>query len=172
MKRILLVLLFFSSFTFSISCQEKYSPWGIWNDNPLDDRARIVDLSYGSFYQNGFDGVWIVENLQEVLSNKQRIPVFVNLGEFVQIVSYTEVQDGFLFIVREKGWKTNSSDGKVLFEYFDIQIKMVFLSKDKCKFIYLNKEDTNGFKLGNIVWENRIYERIPVIDKPKVLDTK
>ena len=153
----------------SISCQEKYSPWGIWNDRPLGERARIRETRYGSFYQNMFDGVWIVENLQELFPSEEPIPAFVNLGEYDQIISYTEVQDGIVFVIRTRRTKNDPDSGKPLFEYFDTELKMEFLSKDTCKFTYLNHEDINGFKFGSfglVVQENVVYERIPVIDKP------
>lgn len=168
MKRILVacILLFI---ILSISCQERFSPWGIWNDSPLDDRARIRETRYGSFYQNAFQGVWIMENLQDIFPGEEPIPVFMDQGEYDQIISYTEVQDGIIFVIRTRRKKNDPDSGRPLFEYFDTELKMEFLSRNKCKFIYLNHEDINGYKFGSfgtIVRENHIYERIPVEDKP------
>lgn len=167
MKRLLVVGILFS-LCLSISCQERFSPWGIWNDKPLNSSVRIRETRNGSFYRNGFDGVWIVEDLQERFPYEEKISALVNLGEYDQIVSYTEVQDGIVFIIRTERTKSGPERGKPFFEYFDAELKMEFLSKNTCKFTYLNHEEINGFEFGSwgtIVRENVIYERFPVEDK-------
>ena len=168
MKRLLAVVGILFSLCLSISCQQRFSPWGIWNDTPLNKSARIVDLSYGSFYQNGFEGIWILEDHPDVLDTGQPISAFVNLGEYNQIISYTEVQEGIVFIIKTERTKSGPEKGDPLFEYFDAELKMEFLSKNTCKFTYLNHEEINGFEFGSwgtIVRENVIYERFPVEDK-------
>jgi len=167
MKRLSVICILFS-LCLSVSCQERFSPWGIWNEPPLNSSARIVDLSYGSFYQNGFEGVWIVEDLQELFPHEEKISALVNLGNYNQIISYTEVQDGIVFIIRTERTKNDPDNEWPLFEYFDTELKMEFLSKNTCKFTYLNHEEINGFKFGSwgtIVMEDLIYERVSVVEK-------
>ncbi len=92
----------------------------------------------------------------------------MNLGEYDQIINYTEVQDGIVFVIKETRTKHDPDTGEPLFEYFDTELKMEFLSKNTCKFIYLNHEEIDGFKFGSfgtIVKEGLIYERAPVIEK-------
>lgn len=154
-----------------ICCQERFSPWGVWNDMPLNSSARIRETRYGSFYQNGFEGVWIVENLQELYPKEELFPAFVNQGLYDQIIRYTEVNDGIVFVIRTRRVKDDPDSEWPLFEYFDTELKMEFLSQNTCKFIYLNHEEINGFEFGSfgtIVKEDLIYERIPVADKPSL----
>ena len=60
MKRSVFAILFTIFLIATTSCQESYLPWGIWNDYPLGPEARIQKTSYGAFYQNGYDGLWIL----------------------------------------------------------------------------------------------------------------
>lgn len=98
----------------------------------------------------------------------------MNWGEYTQITSYTEVQDGIVFVIRERRTKDDPDTGAPLFEYFDTELKMEFLSKNTCRFTYLNHEEIKGFEFGsfgNNVKEDLIYERVPVVEKSTESDS-
>ena len=111
-----------------------------------------------------------MQNCQAYFPGKEAIPAIVNLGQYDEIISYTEIQDGIIFVIRAKRTKNDPERGGALFKYFNVELKMEFLSKNTCRFTYLNHDEIDGYlfgSFGNITREDLIYERIPVEDNPK-----
>lgn len=160
MKRSIFITMVLCVLLTTASCQEAYSPWGIWNDYPLGPEVRIQKTSYGAFYQNGFDGLWILENYKENYPDGERIPVFVSSGEYLQIEGYTKIPGGYSFIIMGEGMKKDPRSGKVVWQkYTKVSINMYFFSEDECKFSYQTKEDANGFSISFLIRDDVIYKR-------------
>ena len=160
MKRFIIIILFIFNLVVTTSCQESFSPWGIWNEYPLGSEARIQKTSYGSFYQNGFDGLWILENYKENYPDGEKIPVFVSSGEYLQIVSYTKIPGGYSFVIMGDGMKKDARTGKIIWqENTKITIEMYFISENDCKFKYRSQEDSKGFSISFLIRDDVIYKR-------------
>lgn len=144
-----------------------YDPWGVWNDLPVTSKDNVKVLSFGSYYQNGDSGLMIIKEYSEIASkNEYHGPAFVVTGIFLKIKKQTQNKDGIIFILNGKGVKIDEKSGKRLYRNdTDIEVKMVFLSENECKFEYTKETDDAGFSLPQISLVDKVFRRLPIINK-------
>lgn len=145
------------------SCQQLMSPWGIWNDFPISSTSAIRTTTYGKFYENGFDGLWIVKNYQEYYQYGEKTAAVIFAGEYLKIENWEITERGILFTLIGDGMKMDPVSRKNIWQKNTrIKVEMQFISEDECVFKYLSKEDINGFSLSAVIRENVIYKRTRV----------
>jgi hypothetical protein len=166
MKKPFFVL--FTILTFFINCQENtYDPWGVWDSYPVNiNTAKIRNLKSGSCYVTGaYSGVYIVQDCRERVAGDLNFPAFAIAGEFNRIEKYEKIKEGFLFYLIGDGIRHNQNTGKTEFkDNMSIQVKMIFLGEDECKFEFQLHGNEDGFEFMIPVSENKIYRRYRVKD--------
>jgi hypothetical protein len=170
MKKISLCIICGVFFLVLLNCQEhSYSPWGIWNDYPIEKATgyptgkavRLVDSK--KYYDTGHGAVSIVQDCSEAVAGNYHFPAFAVPGEYNKIEKYEKTDYGFLFSMIGQGTRNKPSGGIPDFNNNTrIQIKMIFISSDECRFEYISNVDENGYGLSFLPDEGVIYRRYRV----------
>ena len=136
----------------------QYDPWGVWNDTPVSEAARVRTFSTGKYYEEPF-GLYIVKHCNEVIAGDRDFPAIAVPGMFTKIERYEPIKDGFIFYLVGNGYKPIS--GNTIFqEKTRIQVKMHFINEDECYFTYDSLKDGNGFELAFYPEEKIIFKRL------------
>jgi hypothetical protein len=143
-------------------CQEfSYEPWGPWDTYSLDKSVAVIRVYKSEkFYQHGHGGIWITENYNY---DGKIIPAFALDGGFTDIEKYEQTDYGYLFYLVGWGMRHNPIDGKPEFNRdMHLQVKMIFIDRDTCRFELSSLYDDEGYKFDFFVSENKIYHRYRV----------
>jgi hypothetical protein len=165
MRNKILFILLSISILAGLSCQEhSYDPWGPWNSDSVDiTTARIRVFNENRYYMAWESGIRIMEDYNTYLPGTTVFPAIVEPGDYQKIEYYEKTNYGFLFTLTGKGYKDISNSKRSWQEDTKIQVKMVFISPDECRFEYISKADENGFQLSFlVVKENTAYRRYRV----------
>ncbi len=155
-----------------LNCQEySFDPWGVWNSYPVDITTdRIITFDGKQYYEAGNSGMYIVEDCKESFPFGDHFPAFAVYGDYNKIEKYEKIEYGFLFYMIGDGTRRGIlSVSKIAFqEDTRIQIKMVFINPDECRFEYISKVDENGFRLSFLPDEGVTYRRYRADDSEPI----
>ena len=151
-------------FSSTLACQEKYDPWGVWNNFPIDSNARVRTFTTGKYLESYGFGLYIVKECKDAVAGAPDFPAFATPGDYTRIERYEAIPEGFIFYLVGSGMRyTNGKPEVQSNTYF--QIKMCFLNENECYFEYITREDANGFLPSEPFRENTIYKRFKVAVK-------
>jgi hypothetical protein len=162
MKRKTVWLYLFFVCIVGINCQEfPHEPWGPWTTYPLDRRVAVVRVYKSEkFYQHGHGGIWIRENGNY---EGETCPEFAENGGSTRIETYEPTDYGYLFYLVGLGIRRNSLGERPDFkDEMRMQVKMIFIDRDTCRFEFISLYDEEGYKFDFFVKENAIYHRYRV----------
>ncbi len=171
MKKITFRIILSIFFIALLNCQEhSYDPWGVWTNFPdnftMDiTTAKIRTFDDKKYYEAGDFSIRILKIWDESRPNGIHIPAFGLEGSTpVRIEKYEKTDYGFLFYTVGIGTRDVPINSNAEWRKDDtrIQIKMIFISPDECKFEYISKVDENGYSLSFLPDEGVIYRRYRV----------
>ncbi len=166
--------MFVSIFFISVlNCQEySYDPWGVWNSYPVDlATAKVRVIGDEKYYEAGSSGIRIMKDRNQNNPNGEHFPAIAVPGEYNRIEKYEKTDYGFLFSMIGEGSRRGPPGSNIYFlDTIRIQIKMIFISSDECRFEFVSKVDENGLFLSLLYLpdEEVIYRRYRADDSESV----
>jgi hypothetical protein len=164
-KKKLILSCLFCVFIFTVNCQEfPYEPWGPWTTYPLyEDVAVIRNYKSEKFYQNGHGGIWILEDYDY---KDDSFTAFAENGGFTKIEKYDPTDYGYLFYLVGNGIRHKINEKTEFKDEMRVQVKMIFIDRDTCRFEFISLYDEEGYKFAYIIVnEKSIYHRYRVEDE-------
>jgi hypothetical protein len=153
----------FCIFISTVNCHGfPYNPWGPWTTYPLNERVAVVRV-YNSerFYQNGIGGGILIHENHPYEGTSG--PIFGTNGALIKIEKYEPTDYGYLFYLISDGIR-HTTDKTEFKDDVRMQVKMIFLDRDTCKFEFIALYDEEGYRFNTFLKENEIYHRYRVED--------
>jgi len=168
MKKLLFIILLLLCSVYSFSQTKNYDPWGIWDYNEVNNESPIIKTSSGEYYCSRLALTWIgiTHNSKGIIAGDYNFPMFSTQGTFVRIENIEKIEDGFILHLTGDGIKLDDRSYKTK-DNVQIQLKMVFISDNECKFIYISKTDFDGYRLTFKAKEDVVYRRHKVGNKTR-----